>query len=500
MRQNLFNRTFEYTLAGLLIVFLLSGATFFSPMWFHAAFWLVVGCTLFLGLWRFDRAVFILLAELFAGSQGRLLSVDIFGFSFSLRMALFAVVAVLWLAHRRWKDLRSFQSSPVFWWMIVLMLVLSLGVLIGYLSPANRTNLFSDANAFVFILSGFFFFSILRSPDDLQRVLSCLAASIVFSTLVALTLLAFFSHGYDVVSEIYRWVRDTRMFEITSLGSNYFRLFSQAHIFSVLAFFLFLPMWAFGEKPRGEKRFLLFILFCASVTLFLGFSRSFWLAILATVVFALPWILRTVRPSKRRLGAIAGTLVILLLADSLLLTFVANYPLLYGRTGEKTTIQLLGERTTDISEPAASSRYALFKPLLRAGLKNPIFGSGFGSTVTYTTADPRIVAQTGGSYTTFAFEWGYLDLFLKLGVLGLFVIFGLFISLLRESRALLSRVKNLPSNRAITVGFVLGLVALFVTHALSPYLNHPTGLGFLMLMGAAVSALRRGVPDQQDSQ
>ena len=47
-------------------------------------------------------------------------------------------------------------------------------------------------------------------------------------------------------------------------------------------------------------------------------------------------------------------------------------------------------------------------------------GRGFGATVTYQTRDPRILADNGsGEYTTYAFEWGWLDIWLKLGIFGL---------------------------------------------------------------------------------
>jgi len=280
------------------------------------------------------------------------------------------------------------------------------------------------------------------------------------------------------------------MFEITGLGNNYYRIFSQAHIFSLLGFFIFFAVWAFAKLNQTEKRFSLFVLASSGITLLMSFSRSFWVAACATMILMLPWLFRNARQAGARIGIVSLTLIALFIVDALVITFTANFPVLYGRSGGKTAVQVIGERSTDIAEPAAASRYALLKPLVNAGLKYPVFGSGFGASLTYTTSDPRIVAQTGGAYTTFAFEWGYLDLFFKLGILGLVVFLGLFLALFQESRIVFSHLRRGTRDAAIVAGFFLSLVALFLTHALTPYLNHPTGLGFIMLMAAVLFAYR----------
>src|SRR5690606_26879171 len=64
-------------------------------------------------------------------------------------------------------------------------------------------------------------------------------------------------------------------------------------------------------------------------------------------------------------------------------------------------------------------------------MKRPILGSGYGTTVTYETSDPRLLSTIGSSYTTYAFEWGYHDIWLKIGVVGASVYAWFLYSLLR---------------------------------------------------------------------
>ena len=111
------------------------------------------------------------------------------------------------------------------------------------------------------------------------------------------------------------------------------------------------------------------------------------------------------------------------------------------------------------------------KPLWQAISQHPLIGSGFGTSLTYQTNDPRIVPTTAGAsgeFTTYAFEWGYLDMILKFGLIGL-IIYLLLIT------KILCRLYNLRPD------FFLALIALLAVNVFSPYLNHPLGIGFIIL-------------------
>ena len=109
--------------------------------------------------------------------------------------------------------------------------------------------------------------------------------------------------------------------------------------------------------------------------------------------------------------------------------------------------------------------------MLKSIKEEPLLGHGFGKEITYFTSDPR----SKGEYTTFSFEWGWLDQIVKVGI-GLVWI--LIIWIIRIYYLAFQQLKDKP---VIVLSLMSGLTALVIIHIFSPYLNHPLGLGFLML-------------------
>ncbi len=98
-------------------------------------------------------------------------------------------------------------------------------------------------------------------------------------------------------------------------------------------------------------------------------------------------------------------------------------------------------------------------------------GSGFGKRVTYISNDPRVLSfNPSGRFTTFSFEWGYGDLWLKMGIPGLLAYGALLVFLWRR----------IPKN------YHPAFAALLIVHFFTPYLNHPLGLGVLIAVSVLV--------------
>jgi O-antigen ligase len=114
---------------------------------------------------------------------------------------------------------------------------------------------------------------------------------------------------------------------------------------------------------------------------------------------------------------------------------------------------------------------------------SPMLGSGFGATVTYKTEDPRILGSNPtGKYTTYAFEWGWLDIWLKLGLFGLLSYGALLAAVARAGFT----AGPEGDDAMIGAAFAIGLAVISAVSFFSPYSNHPLGIGYLIIAGIII--------------
>ena len=184
------------------------------------------------------------------------------------------------------------------------------------------------------------------------------------------------------------------------------------------------------------------------------------------------------------------TLSIANLVSFTLITLVINFPV--GGSSFTDPSSLITKRL-DLGESAVSSRWSQLPALGRAIGKNPVFGSGWGTTVEYQSHDPRIVTEEkpDGWYTTYAFEWGYLDFVLKIGIVGVMAYLFVFYKILSRFY-ILWKTKQDHFYRALVVGLILGFIALLCVHGFTPYLNHPLGIGYIILCYVFIQLLDQG--------
>lgn len=470
MLDNLFGKNFKLTFLVLVIFDLLS-------FWAHQLaflnwllFSLICLITLFLAVYKLEYAFYIILLELFVGSKGYLLFGEVGDGRISLRIGIFIAILLGWLIQFLMGKGREFFSRTK--WLIpylILAVFLGLSVISGILRNPSGA-LFFDANGWLYFLLVPVFFSAARDKKVLSNVFSILLGSSAFLSLKTLAIYLIFVHQLFPfqLTMIYRWLRESGVGEITFLSENYVRVFFQAQLYVLVGFFVSLVLLILGSKDKANQRWLWPMIFIQMAALIISLSRSFWLGALAG--FSLLLILLFFKYQWKFLSllkVILAALAILILNLGFLSAVTFNF---YPEV-------LTGRLANPAEEAAASSRLNQLKPLWQAGQNDWLLGAGFGKEVSYLTHDPRLVKQlSGGYYTTYAFEWGYLDIWLKIGLLGLLAYFWLIIKIIRQSF-------NLG-----TLGVILitSLMAVIFTHIFSPYLNHPLGIGLVMLFTALI--------------
>lgn len=380
----------------------------------------------------------------------------------SLRIILFCAFFLGWFAHllktRRMPDLRAMLEGRAAW------LVLGVFVLLGAFRGWMRGNpyLVADANAWgaFLLLAPALDLATNRHAAWLALVERAAKLSIAWVSAKTLALFYFFSHDFGAVwGPVYLWVRRTGVGEVTRIikDASAFRVFFQSHVYQVLVA-VGLGAQLANRKSHIVHRNVLKALAILFAVIIISFSRSFWIG--AFIGFVLVFGLMLQQKMWRRIPTFVMSGVVALLIVFALFAF--PFPPSAGNLGDAILAR------ADTGEDAAQSRWELLPVLHREILASPFIGHGFGKTATYQSSDPRIVSATGGEYTTYAFEWGWHDMAMKIGLLGILAYLWVIGSLL----------KRLGSERR---AWQIAILTLCIIHIFTPYLNHPLGILVLVV-------------------
>ncbi len=458
--------------------------------------------------WRKPELAFTLVfAELFAFSHGKLFEAEIGGFVFTSRMALFVGIMLAWGVKWIFGKSRP-MASPVLWtpWLFLAgALVISL--LTGLARNETRA-VFDDFNGYVYALYLLPLLSIQWTREARRKLLQTLVGAALWMVFLSLGLLYVFTHlPNEALEATYTFIRDARIGEITLMEGGYWRVFLQSQIVLVPTLLLLL---AFDVETllklrgqRGDMRLLsnfqsLRLEISAAIAhsnqsvllalvisgLVISLSRSFWVGLIVAVPLLFTLLVRS--GLRRELFLrLPRWLFSLAFAFALLVTAALTvFPVPSRVANLRETFSL---RTTETGDLAISSRWNLLPVMLDAMREAPIIGSGFGRELAFVSDDPRVrEIYPDGKWRTYKFEWGWLDLWVKMGAFGFLAFILIFLTydrLLHES---------FSEPLWLRAGLRTSLLALAAIHIFSPYLNHPLGIGILLFITTFLDFKKRG--------
>jgi O-antigen ligase len=481
------NKTFFIVLSGLLSLEMVSWLSYANTSYNKFFFGAILIVALLLSFYKLEWGIYIVLAELFIGSKGYLLAWPIGDYVISLRLGLFLVVFLAFLVDILRKKKIYFFSHRLKYYYSALIIILFSAMLIGYFKGNIVSNIFFDANGYLFFGLVFPIAQAFTKKEKFLEIISVLFAAAALLIIKTFLLLFIFSQDNFfgiILIAVYKWVRDTGVGEITQMSNGFSRIFLQSQIYSIICFFIglsILSLVEFKKIAKPSKKIILIITALSLIIVFISYSRSFWLGMALIFILFFSGLLIIWRLKFKKIMLILGMIFLVGLIDYALMLGMINLPL--PGNNSVSAVSLVSERTKDpTSEAAGSSRMELLNPLLKKSLESPIIGSGFGTTVTYKTKDPRaLAANPDGNYTTYAFEWGYLDLWLKLGAIGLIVYLLLLYKIISLSWRDFHHRKD--DEKVLIFGALLSLGAIIVIHFFTPYLNHPLGICWLLIVG-----------------
>ena len=485
------------TFLFLILVELLSIFAWIFPQFNLICFITILLLIFILALKDLRYGLYIAFTELIIGSYGYLFSFNYYHNLISIRIGIFMAIMIAWLIYiLRFSSFKGYyqqlKNFIFIKYYFLLAFVLLSGFIWGILHGNNFGNVFLDFNNWLFYLYLLPLISVSQSKHFWREFATIILTALLWLLLKTFIFLYIFSHNFLWAwPELYTWIRDTRIGEITKFNGKFYRIFLQSQIFALLGFLIFLPILhkiklsiSWFKKNILLTLYFIILLFCLSVII-ISFSRSFWMGLI--VGLFVYYLLIFIYLRKEIISHLLKSFILVILSLIIIFVIINGPPSLSNIS----LVSLLSQRTSHL-EAAGSSRINMLVPLTRAITSHPIIGSGFGSTVTYRSVDPRILLTTAGAsgiYTTYAFEWGYLDLLLKIGLAGLTIYLLLIykiLQLLWQQINLKSQfLKLLPTARYstlnISLGLFLALISLLVVNTFTPYLNHPLGIGFILI-------------------
>jgi O-antigen ligase len=389
----------------------------------------------------------LLTGELLLGGNGRL--IEFLGIA--LRSWIFLIVVSWWV----WSEYRSGRlpmrlALPP--WLVLPGALLSASVMAGAIIGLIRGNppafVRADIIPFLFFFLYFPARQFLSDPSRFSFHRTLIRLFLLGTALVSAGTLIAFSSGASVLhGPYYKWFRDVWGGKITDVGNHFFRVVSPDHL--LLAPILIIIAAHLMKNPKQKHLWFWFAV--GAIPFMADLSRIYLAAFcigLCSLFSAQAW--------KRWFAVSCGT-VLLLLSVFSTMHFAASRGASFG-------FDLLGPRLSSIVRPdtelSAATRKTLLPAIAASIRAHPFLGNGLGSSVVFT--DPA----TQQLRRTTQFDWGYLEIWSELGLLGL-AAYGILIF------RLLRRLSARTDIRA-------SVIAISVITVTAPALFHIFGIVFLV--------------------
>ncbi len=448
-------RDYLLILGAIICIELLSFLAYFFPTVQIIALSLIFLGVLYFSLKKLETGILIAVIELVIGSKGHLFSLNIFDFNLSLRMIIFLALILACIYHLL--KVRKI-NIPFKKHYLVLFLFILLGLLLSFFNNFELRNIYSDFNAYLFFLYIIPLSLVYRKTNRFDLLVKVFFLSVFWLSLKTLIFLFIFSNNFAFIPDLYLWLRRSGVAEITPFSGQWPRIFLQSHIYALIAF-LFLIVPTEDKVSRYNLPKIAINSIFLSIVI-ISFSRSLWLALALTIIVATPFIIYRL---KTKLNWIIEFFLTVLCA--FLIIIAINSISFQTKTSYFSLNQISQRANISQEEAALSSRWSLLPAMFAEILERPIFGYGFGKTISYQSYDPRALESSeSGWYESYAFEWGYLDLWLKIGLGGLLAYLFLLFTLIKTAY-----LKNYLGLGAV-------ILALAIVHIFTPYLNHPLGI------------------------
>ncbi|HYE60295.1 MAG TPA: O-antigen ligase family protein [Candidatus Kapabacteria bacterium] len=405
---------------------------------------------LFLAIRKPQFLSYLVLGEFFLHGAGHFF--EFFGISLRTIFLCLTILTFFLSPHLlRHQVLLSFSRLP-FYSFLLFSFCLFIAAGIGYANGHGLHVIIQDMLPYVFFLF-YIPFCVWKKDTTFQDyIIRLTTAFIIGTTLFSLITFFIYATGVGTIQDgYYHWFRDVAMGKITDMGSDFYRIVLPEHIVFVPLLLVFASLFITNTRKYAKY---MFVYTCILLVLAMNLSRTFYLALIPGF-FTLLFFYR----SLWKQWLIVGVVTVIGIGSL--------FTLLHLSTSHFTSPgwDLLGIRLSSIARPeketSTSIRMMLIPDILHAIKKHPIVGTGLGSSLSFIhpiTKQPQVTTN---------FDWGYLELWTKLGFFGLLFYLLLLGSILRMIYV---------SDQLLTPALFAGGIAFLVMGIFGPALFHVFGI------------------------
>jgi len=459
-----------FIVLGFFLFQILSFLGYLRPVLANVIFLLIVLSAIFLSVYKIEYGFFILVFEFLSGHGGLLFEFK----GISLRLTLFIVVMLVWIIKKffseKWENLFSQKKSP----FCILFLVFLILILFGLIQGIARNDSILAVKDFInysYFLLFFPLTDILKKDKSDQKFFNLAqGATIGIGISTVIVLILFGSGLVQVHDSFYWWWRNIVVGKATFMSGSFFRIVTPAHLIILPLFLIYLSL-LFETKLKLKKQFFFFWLaVLSSLAILINFSRAYLLGFFVGLIFLAKEL------SKKKWLIFSLSIILILIFE-----FCFIYTL-FGGEGVLNGFGFFKNRLGTIISPqeeTSSLTRMVILPILTQKIKlDPIFGSGLGGIVSY--LDP----VTHQIQSTFHLDWGYLEIWSELGLIGLLIFLSLFGFIFYQGFKMIKIFSQDIFKKRIIIGLMGGLAALMVASLTGPFIFHPLGIFYFAFTAA----------------
>lgn len=335
--------------------------------------------------------------------------------------------------------------------LIAIFLFAAVAAVIGYFISHNslaaiRADLISYSFYLAIIPLGIFWPKLWPKRAEIVELLIGALAGVAAITLIIF--LIFSWQIFPIHGELYKWWRDVIFGKITDTGTNFFRVTAATHLWFIITVLAAAAAWI---KKNISNRVGAGLIIIFASPLLINFSRAYLLGVIAGLIIIF------ILTRTRRAATIIGVIGIIFVAEFFALNLLVS-------RGQSLGLELFSARTRALADPASETstrlRAEILPSVIAAVRAHPIIGSGLGTVITFWSPSAQ------KNITTHSFDWGYLQTWMQLGIVGVATLIVLLLTLFWRGDVFIKSAT----------------AALIITHVFGPTFFHPVGIVILVFL------------------